>query len=113
SSGARNVRAIKLLMSWSGETNQWSDFVVVDTIDKSKQSIDDNTIFSYDFYNDGVYPTYNVSRRIQLFDYVPKYARCQAMPNGNVLVYGSITFGLPRELNPEVQTNVFTVPAGD
>src|SRR5690606_29139811 len=51
-SGSKNVKSIKLLMSWSEGNNQWSDFVVVDDINKIDESILDNSVFSYDFYND-------------------------------------------------------------
>ncbi len=34
-SGDKNVKAIKLLMSYVNKTNNWSDFAVVDTIEKS------------------------------------------------------------------------------
>lgn len=111
--GPKNVKGIKLLMSWAENSNVWNDFVVVETFDKEKLSLPDNSVYNYSFYNESVYPIYNPERRIQLFDWVPKYALCQEMPNGNVLAYGSVTEGLSRDLAPDVTVEIFTLPAGD
>lgn len=111
-SGPKNVKSIKLLMSWVEKTNDWSDFVVVDVIDKAKLEIVDDIQFSWVFYNDSTYPVYDPTRRIQLYDYVPRYAVSQESPNGNVIAYAGITEGLSRELDPNVVVTVLTTPAG-
>lgn len=112
-SGDKSVKAIELLMSYVNKTNIWSDFVLVDSINKTDESIGDDTSFIYDFYNNSAYPTIDVNESIQLFDYVPDEANAQEMPNGNVLVYSGITEGYDRDLDPNVVVTVDTVAAGD
>ena len=75
-------------------------------------SFDNNNIdFPYSFYNDSTYPKYNISRSIQLFDYVPDNANAQDMPNGNVLAYGGITEGYDISVVPNVVNEVLLIPA--
>jgi len=78
----------------------------------------DNFGYQYSFYNDGTYPTIDINESIQLFDYVPDVANAQEMPNGNVVMYGGITEGYDRTLNPNVSNTVLTrlvtnVPVGN
>jgi len=112
SSGPKNVKAIKLLMSYSEKQDVWTDFVLVDPIDKVKQSISDDIVFNYSFYNDSTYPLYDLERRIQLMDFVPIFAGSQEMPNGNVLAYGAITEGYDNDITPNVTLTVSTVAVG-
>lgn len=110
--GAKNVKAIKLLMSYVDKTNDWSDFAVVDTFDKAALGIGDDTLYNYNFYNDSLYPYYDITRSIELYDYVPDLAKAQEMPNGNVLCYGAITEGYDRTLSPNVTLTVNKRSAG-
>jgi hypothetical protein len=112
-SGDKSVKAIELLMSYVNKTNSWSDFVLVDSINKEEEGIDDDAVFVYDFYNNSTYPVIPVQESIQLFDYVPDEAKAQEMPNGNVLVYAGITEGYDRDLDANVEINIETVAAGD
>lgn len=111
--GSLNVKGIKLLMSWSEKQNVWNDYVLVEYLDKSKLSISDDSVYSYDFYNDSTYSLFDVDRRIQLFDYVPIYATAQEMPNGNALAYGGITEGYNNDLTSNVTLTVDTVAVGN
>lgn len=88
--GANNVKKIEILGSESlGET--WSDFFLIDVLDKSLLNIADNDITSYRFYNNQAYNTIPLQESIQPFDIVPQKAYTQSLPNGNVLDYGAIT----------------------
>jgi hypothetical protein len=98
-SGPKNVKAIRLLMTYVDKTNIWSLFATVEVINKADESISDDTDFSYSFTNDSVYATYDALRQIQLFDYVPTYAECQAAANGNTIEYAGLTEGLNRILH--------------
>lgn len=111
-SGPKNVKAIKLLMSFAYKENIWRDFEEVITIDKAEQGITDDTNFIFSFYNDSVYPIFDVTRRIQLFDDVPQLANCQEMPNGNILTYAGITEGYDNNLNANVVITINTILAG-
>ena len=79
----------------------------------SPNSNNDNIDFPYSFYNDGVYAPINVKESIQLFDYVPDKAQCQALFNGNVLGYAGITDGYDKNVTPNVVNQVLTVSAGN
>lgn len=111
-SGPQNVAKVELLVSWVDRTNNWSDFQLVDSIDKDEESITDDTDFSYLFYNDATYPNIDVNESILLFDFIPELANAQEMPNGNVLTYAAVTEGLDRDLEPDVDISIETVEAG-
>lgn len=111
-SGAKNVKAVELAVSYANKSNEWSDFGLVDSIDKATNSISDDTTFSYSFYNDSAYPVLNVRDTGALFYYIPDVANCMILANGNVLVMGGITEGYDRTLSPNVVITVNTTAAG-
>ena len=106
----KDFKSIMLLVSYVNKTNNWSDFLIVDVIDKAKNSIGDNTTFNYSFYNDSTYPTFDVRHSILLYDYVPKVANCQELANGNVTVLAGITEGYDNDITPNVVNVVSTYP---
>lgn len=88
--GAKNVTRIEILGSESiGET--WSDFFLVQVINKSISGLSDNDVAYFRFYNNEAYNTIPLNESIQPFDNVPQKAYTQSLPNGNVLDYGAIT----------------------
>ncbi len=109
-SGAKNVKSVQLLMSYVEKTNEWSDFEIVDTINKADNGIADDVIFPYSFYNDSTYPTKNKQQAILLYDHVPDYANAQEMANGNTIEYGGITEGYDKQITPNVVNVVSTYP---
>lgn len=111
-SGDKNVKAVELLMSFVDKTNSWSDFALVETINKADNSIGNNTTFSYVFSNDSTYPYIPVTESILLYDYVPDFAGAQDMANGNVLIYGDVSEGLSRTITPNVTLSVLTSAVG-
>ncbi len=90
--GDEDVAKLEIYMRYN-TGNTWSDFLLVGAIDKEQFSVPDNSTYSFLFYNDGVYPTLEVSDAIRLYDYVPLLADAQVMGNGTTPVYGSITEG--------------------
>ena len=101
-SGDKDVKAVEVLVSYVNNTNTWSDFALVDTIDKASMSIDDNVNFSYVFDNSSTYPPISIRESILLYDLVPLKAKAQELVNGNVLAYGGITEGYNKDLIPNV-----------
>lgn len=111
-SGDKNVRDIELLMSYVEKNNDWTDFVLVEAINKQTRSLSDNVQFSFNFYNDSVYPAVDPQEVILPFDYVPELANAMEMPNGNVLMFSGITEGLNKEITPNVVNTISTYPVG-
>lgn len=74
--------------------NVFSDDYTIATLDKSVLGILSNTQYTYQFFNDSAYAYVDQRESQLLFDYVPKKAYAQALPNGNVLTYGAITEGI-------------------
>lgn len=107
-SGGKDVKAIEVLMSYVEKTNNWSDFQLVTTVDKAKESIANDVLFSYEFSNDSTYPIIDLNESILLYDYVPKQAKCQELFNGNVLGYGGITDGYNKDISPNVVNTITT-----
>lgn len=82
----------------------WTDFFIVDTLNKNDYDIDEGATYTYRFYNDTP-PTFLDPDDAELqFDRVPDEANTQALANGNVLVYGGITEGFNQI--PRSQSNV-------
>lgn len=109
-SGAKNVKSVQILMSYVEKANIWSDFAIVETINKADLGIADDINFSYQFYNDSTYPTKDKQQAVLLFDWVPDFANAQSMPNGNVLTYGGVTEGYDKQITPNVINVVSTYP---
>jgi hypothetical protein len=104
SSGGSNVKKIEIAAKETkGEST--SDYFLVDSIDKSISSVPDNSIYRYNFYNNGVYEFLD-QREIDLaFDRVPDEANTQELLNGNVIIYGGIKEGYD---NPTVTGSLST-----
>ncbi len=102
--GDKNIKKIEV----AGRVNidsVWSDFFLIDTINKSQLSISDNSTYQYSFFNDGSYVPIDIEEGNLLFDYVPDEANALELANGNTLVYGGIKEGLPRLSNFDVDTS--------
>lgn len=90
--GDENVKSIEIAVR-SNIGNEWQDFVLITTLNKEDLSISDNSTYDFLFYNDAIYPPINIDEATQLFDWVPKKAKSQCLPNGNVVVLSAITEG--------------------
>ncbi|HRP30448.1 MAG TPA: hypothetical protein PKV73_01085 [Agriterribacter sp.] len=111
--GPKNVAKIELLVSVSDKTNIWSDFGLVDSIDKSKENYSDDEDIAYLFYNDATYPVIPVVETGLLFDYVPDKANAMCMPNGNVVMFSGITEGYDNDLEANVVVSIEQTEAGE
>ena len=87
-----DVESIEILGAVS-EGNQFSDFFLIQTINKADNGLNDNDIAIFDFYNNQAYLDIDPEDSIQLFDLVPLEANALEMLNGNVPIYGGITEG--------------------
>lgn len=90
--GPSNVKKVEILAALS-LGNIFSDFFLIASIDKAAESINNDDIATYLFYNDKAYSYITIEESNQLFDYVPQTSIAQALLNGNVLGYGNITEG--------------------
>lgn len=101
--GTGNVKKIEVAMRY-GIGNVYSDYYLIRTIDKDDLSLPNLTDYPFNFYNDAVFPAIDVNESGQLFDWVPRRANAQCMPNGNYMVYGGIFEGY--NLLPQSELNV-------
>lgn len=92
STGGLDVEKIELAarQTKDGITSDW---FLINSFDKAELSIADKDIFTFNFYNDGLYSTIDVLESLLLQDYVPQTAKAQEMINGNTPIYGAITEG--------------------
>ena len=92
STGDVNVKNIEL--SFRETTNgNTSDWFLIRSVNKQDNSILDNDIYTYKFYNDSIYSQIDILESSQLQDYVPQKANAAELANGNVLLYSGITEG--------------------
>lgn len=90
--GDIDVKKIRIYGRQTKNSNR-GDWFIVNTLDKSYFSIASNTIYRYEFKNDGLYTAADPKFTVLLQDYVPQKANAQALLNGNTLSYGGITEG--------------------
>jgi hypothetical protein len=109
--GDKTVKKIEIAARVNINSN-WSNFFLVDTLNKSTLNISDNSIYEYLFLNDGAYLPIETEESNLLFDYVPDEANALELANGNTLVYGGIKEGLPRLTEFDVESSIVeTTPA--
>lgn len=90
--GGVDVKAIEI--SFRETTNGvTSDWYLIGSFDKNNLSLADNDIYTYKFYNDGIYSQIDILQTTQLQDWVPQRANAAELANGNVLLYSGITEG--------------------
>jgi predicted nucleic-acid-binding Zn-ribbon protein len=71
----------------------FTDSMLVATLDKTALTISNNTIYTYNFYNDSSYAFVDKAEEGLLFDYCPKTANTQELLNGNIIAYAGIKEG--------------------
>jgi len=71
----------------------WGDYFLVLSVDRDEIGTPIPFVYSFNFYNDGIYNPVLVKESDQLFDYVPDKANCLELLNGNTIIYGGITEG--------------------
>lgn len=90
--GAADVVKIEIAATQS-LGNVFSDFFLVQVLDKTANSIPSNDITTFRFYNDQAYVPIDLTESVQLFDLVPLQANDLEFLNGNVPIYGGILEG--------------------
>lgn len=90
--GPSNVRKVEILATES-LGNVFSDYFLIASIDKSAESIPNNDVATYLFYNDKAYTYIPIEESNLPFDWVPQTAAAQCLLSGNVLGYGHIKEG--------------------
>ncbi len=105
--GDINIKKIEIASRVNIES-EWSDFFLIDTLDKTRESISSNITYTYRFRNDGVYSPIDIQESNLLFDYVPDEANCLELANGNTIVVGGLKDGYDRDTVLNVQGNGFS-----
>ncbi len=82
-----------------------TEWYLLDTLDKDLLSLSDNDIYTFKFYNDGVYELVDPVDAIQLQDYIPRKPNTQELLNGNVLVLGGGIESYDK-VTPDIQTEI-------
>jgi hypothetical protein len=92
STGDKDVKAIELAFR-EDNNSIISNFYLIKELIKSENTILDNDIYTYKFYNDSIYGQIEVIETSQLQDWVPQKANASELANGNTLLYSGITEG--------------------
>ena len=108
STGIKTVKKIEVAARVNVNSS-WTDYFLVDTLDKSELSLSDGSSYTYRFYNDGAYNTVDVEESNLLFDYVPYKVNCLELANGNIIVMGGITEGFDKEVGLDVSASVSAI----
>jgi hypothetical protein len=92
STGGLDVKAIEVSFreTTSGVTSDW---YLINSFNKSNLSINNDSIYTFNFYNDSIYVQLDVIETSQLQDWVPQKANASELANGNTLLYSGITEG--------------------
>ena len=97
-----------LLLSYSNVVYVFGEVEIIPV-----SSDNDNIAFQYSFYNDSTYPTIPIEESIELYDYVPRRANAQAMPNGDTLAYIGLLEGYNKDTVKSSEVTVLTTAAGN
>lgn len=90
--GDKNVRKIEVL-ACNTVANTYSDYYLIETIDKDELGLGDNEVYVFAFYNNKAYNNIDVKESILLQSYVPQSAFTQASANGNTIEYANYVEG--------------------
>ena len=92
STGGDQVKAIEISFreTNNGVTSNW---YLIQSFIKENLFISNNTLYTYKFFNDGIYSQLDIIEATQLQDWVPQKANASELANGNVLLYSGITEG--------------------
>lgn len=102
STGDPDVIKIELWVQQStdGVTQDW---LLINSFNKAVLGLNNNDVYRFLFYNDGVYTSGVEVDILQFYDYVPLNVVCQALLNGNVIMYGGCTEGYnPTPINATI-----------
>mgnify|MGYP000505790949 CR=1 FL=1 len=88
STGGKNVYKIQTAFRKIKGLPTDTEWYLLDTLDKQELTITDNDIYTFKFYNDGVYELVDPTEIVQLQDSIPRNPNTQELLNGNVLVLG-------------------------
>ena len=88
--GGYNVRDIEICFRETTNGGA-SDWFLIGKFNKNNLGIQTNSIYTFNFYNDGIYSQIDVLETAQLQDWVPQKANAAELANGNVLLYSGIT----------------------
>lgn len=86
--GGSNVYKIQTAFRKINGSPTDTEWYFIDTIDKAELALSDNDIYTFRFYNDGVYELVDPTEIVQLQDSIPRNPNTQELLNGNVLVLG-------------------------
>lgn len=90
--GDVDVKRIEVAMRNGTGTNP-SAWLLVTVLNKADLGIADNTVYRYEFFNDGVYNEIDPKEQVLDYDYVPDEANAGVLLNGNVPAYAAIKEG--------------------
>jgi hypothetical protein len=111
STGDEDVIKIELWVQQATDNVENSNWLLVESFDKAMLAIPDNSIYQFDFYNDGVYVSADPAQIVQLFDFCPIAAQCLELLNGNTIIMGNITEGYNQTpINMTLTSNLNYIP---
>ncbi len=106
--GGADCIKIEIAFRQSIETT-FSDCFLIIALDKSNLSIPNNSVYTYQFFNDSSYPPIDVIETDLLWSNVPQLANTMELLNGNVIVYGATTEGYTNNETLDVDVDIALV----
>ncbi len=112
--GGNDTKAIEILMQVNGlsdsdePVDQWGDFQSVVTLDMAQYNIAPGGSYTFNFYNNSIYPTIDLLDAILYYDRVPDIAQTMDVLNGNHIIYGNITDGYPSLTRSQIDVTLTT-----
>lgn len=95
--GDRTVVKIEIAMQSTNSSANESGFLdwkLIATLNKRRLSINDNSVYTYSFYNDADYPVTAYEKIIRPYGFLPKQPLCQSVTK-SALVYSGGKEGFP------------------
>lgn len=95
------------------ETSTFSDCLLIPALDKAALSISDDSIYTYQFFNDVAYTPIDPLETGLLWSNVPQLANTIELLNGNVIIYGATTEGYDYDEEQDVEVTVTLIDNPD
>jgi len=104
---SNDFKAIELLMQeGTGTNNIWTDFKVMDVLDRDQYGIALGSTITYNFFNNGNYPIADVKPDDLYFYYLPDKSNSLELLNGNAIIYAGNTDGYPSMSRSDVDVTI-------
>ena len=88
--GGKDFQSVEIL-GRASEGNEYGDWFSITTLNRDDYGYNEDTDYTFDFYNDGVYAGVLLTTADQTFSYLPDKANSLELLRGNTIISGCVS----------------------